>query len=98
MYHVDLNRRRLDIRRLWLFLPRPQTAANRDQRDAKNGARNRAKSLHCFSSASVVAEVAAEGVAADFVSASVTVVRAPCASNSFLIASACPTGIVKIAP
>src|SRR5260370_8359695 len=88
--HLNLERRRLDLGGL-AFLGRERRGSENqcEQGQPETGAED---ALHCFCSLLEVLEVAAG------VESPVAVVWAPCATSTFLITSAVPTGIVKIAP
>src|SRR5258708_2660312 len=89
--HLHLKRRRLDLGG-FVFLGQ-QWRSTEDQREQGHLDPRAENALHCFCSLlGEVLEVAAG------VESPVAVVWAPCATSSFLITSAVPTGIVKIAP
>src|SRR6266403_932513 len=89
--HLNLEHRRLDL--CGLVLLGQKWRSTEDQREQGQLDPPVENALHCFFSLlGEVLEVAAG------VESPVAVVWAPCATSSFLITSAVPTGIVKIAP
>src|SRR5260370_22371197 len=88
--HLNLERRRLDLGGL-AFLGQQRRGSENHCEQGQPEPRAE-DALHCFCSLLEVLEVAAG------VESPVAVVWAPCATSPFLITSAGPPGIVKIAP
>src|SRR5260221_2605301 len=88
--HLNLERRRLNL--CGLVLLGPKWRSTEDQHEQGQLDSRVENAFHGFSLLGEVLELAAG------VESPGAVVWAPCATSSFLIASAVPTGIVKIAP